>query len=78
MFQDLRFATRQLVKSPGFAITAMLVLALGMAASVAIFAFVDAALVAPLPYANPAPLLPSYLPARKAAAVNPVEALRAE
>jgi predicted permease len=51
--QDLRFSVRQLRKNPGFAATAILILALGMGASVAIFAFVDAALIKPLPYANP-------------------------
>jgi len=49
---DLRFAVRQLVKHPGFAASAIIVLALGIAANVAIFAFVDAALVEPLPYAD--------------------------
>ena len=49
---DLKFAVRQMVKNPAFAITAILVLALGIGASVAIFAFVDAALLEPLPYAN--------------------------
>jgi macrolide transport system ATP-binding/permease protein len=53
MLQDLRFGVRQLRKNPGFAATAILMLALGMAASVAIFAFVDAALIKPLPYPNP-------------------------
>src|SRR6516164_4832422 len=50
VLQDLRFALRQLRKNPGFAITAVLILALGLASSVAIFAFVDAALIKPLPY----------------------------
>ena len=53
LLRDLKFAIRQLVKNPGFAVTAILVLALGMGASVAIFGFVDAALLEPLPYADP-------------------------
>ena len=52
---DIKFAVRQLLKNPGFAITAIFVLALGMGASVAIFGFVDAALLEPLPYANVGP-----------------------
>jgi predicted permease len=55
--QDFRYALRQLHKSPGFAATAILVLSLGICASVSIFAFVDAALIEPLPYANPARLV---------------------
>jgi macrolide transport system ATP-binding/permease protein len=51
--QDLRFAVRQLLRSPGFAVTAVLVLALGIGASTAIFGFVDAVLIQPLPYAHP-------------------------
>src|ERR1017187_5508807 len=60
MLQDLRFAVRQLGKNPGFAGTAILVLALGMAASTAIFAFVDAALLKPLPYQNASRLVVAY------------------
>jgi macrolide transport system ATP-binding/permease protein len=48
--QDFRFSLRQLRKNLGFTVTAILMLALGMAASVAIFSFVDAALLKPLPY----------------------------
>ena len=55
--QDFRFALRQLRKNPGFAVTAILILALGVGASVAIFAFVDAALIKPLPYPNPTRLV---------------------
>jgi macrolide transport system ATP-binding/permease protein len=53
LWSDIRYACRQLLKNRGFACTAILVLALGMSASVAIFAFVDAALVRPLPYRTP-------------------------
>ena len=53
VLQDIRFALRQLRRNPGPAATAVLVLALGNCASVSIFAFVDAALIKPLPYKNP-------------------------
>jgi macrolide transport system ATP-binding/permease protein len=55
--KDLRFAIRQLRKNLGFTCTAILVLALGMCASVAICAFVDAVLIKPLPYRNPSRLV---------------------
>lgn len=60
LLQDARFAARQLRKNPGFALTAVLTLALGMSASVAIFAFVDAALLKPLPYKDPQRLVGVY------------------
>ncbi|MDE3200875.1 MAG: ABC transporter permease [Acidobacteriota bacterium] len=51
--QDVRFALRQLRRQPAFALLATVILALGMGASVAIFGFVDAALLQPLPYTQP-------------------------
>ena len=54
---DVRFAVRQLVKNPGFSLTATMMLALGFCASLAIFGFVDAALIKPLPYRNPGTLM---------------------
>ena len=57
LWQDLRFALRQLRKTPGFTATAIMTLALGMGAAVAIYAFVDAALVEPLPYPDPTRLV---------------------
>lgn len=57
LVNDIKFAIRQLVKHPGFAVTAVVVLALGIGVSVAIFGFVDAALLEPLPYSNPGRLM---------------------
>ena len=70
LLQDLRFAHRQLWKNPGFTATAVLVLALGLCASVAIFAFVDAALIKPLPYPNPTRLVGVYESTRQCPACN--------
>ena len=60
ILQDFRFAQRQLRKNPGFAATAIIVLTLGIGAAVAIFTFVDAALIEPLPYAAPSRLAIVY------------------
>src|SRR6184192_4567896 len=53
MIQDFKFATRQLLKAPGFTIAAVIVLALGIGANTAVFSLVHTMFFAPPPYAKP-------------------------
>ena len=53
LLQDLRYSARQLFRSPGFSLTAILSLACGIAATAAVFSVVWGVLMNPYPYANP-------------------------
>ena len=62
LLQDFRFALRQLRKNPGFALTAILSLALGIGATVSVFSIIYSVLLNPWPYADSDHLYQIHLP----------------
>jgi len=57
ILQDVRYTLRQWRRAPGFALTAVTVLALGLGANIAVFTLISGILLRPLPYADPAHLV---------------------
>ena len=57
LWQDMRFGLRQLRRSPGFAVAGLLIIAIGLGVTTAMYSVVDAVILKPLPFAQPDRLL---------------------
>jgi putative ABC transport system permease protein len=62
LLQSLRYTIRLLLKSPGFSITAILILGFGIGANTAIFSLINTVVLKPLPYPYPERLVAIFMP----------------
>ena len=60
LISHLRHTIRRLIKSPGFTLTAILILGLGIGGNTAIYSLIEAVLLKPLPYSHPEQLVQVY------------------
>src|SRR5271154_1763272 len=71
-YMDLRYSVRQLAKNPAFVLIAILTLALGIGANTAIFSFVNAWIIRPLPFPDPDRLVVIFETDKKNGSTGPV------
>jgi hypothetical protein len=71
LFRDIRHAVRSLRRSPGFSLTAIVTLGLGLGANAAIFSVLDAALLRPLPYPESDRIVTLHILGRESEAGEP-------
>ena len=68
LLASLRYTVRLLLKSPGFTVTAVLILGFGIGANTAIFSLINSVLLKPLPYSHPERVVKVVLPYQNSAA----------